>query len=137
MSKDLTDKQRLFLDKYFELLPDSELSTYEKMRAAADFAGYSPKSDVCSILKGVSQEVVERTYEYAALHLPSALQKVIELLDNPNKLGANNLLAAANTILDRGGLAKVEKLNIKTEAPNAVLVLPAKSTINEENSNGV
>lgn len=137
MSDNLTPQQQKFIDSYMELMDDPEMSNKQRLTTAKLAAGYSEKTSSGSILKGVSQELVERTYEWAALHLPLALQKVLELLENPVKPGANNLLAAANTIMDRTGLAKVEKLNIKTDAPNAILILPPKSTIKEENSDGI
>lgn len=134
---DLTDKQKKFIDKYIELLDNPELSAKQRQRMACDAAGYGEGTHPSSVLAGVSQEIVERSYEWAALHLPHALQKILDILDNPLTPGANNLLAAANAVLDRGGLAKVEKLNIKTDVPNAILVLPPKNTIKEENSNGL
>lgn len=101
------------------------------MLEAAKQAGYSDGTPVASILRGngVSKKLIEVCFEWAALHLPQALKGVVDVLNNPVKPGAKNVIAAANTIMDRGGLAKAEKLNIETDGPNAVIILPAKGSI--------
>lgn len=128
MENKLTEKQQKFLDAYYELLSTPFPSTSDRLDEAKRIAGYSTGTRGENVLRGLSKEVIERTYEWAALHLPQALQGLIDIIDNPTKPGAKNLIAAATTIMDRGGLGKTEKLNIETDSPNAVLILPAKET---------
>lgn len=135
MNEKLTEKQQKFLDYYFELLDIEFPSNNQRLLEAARLAGYSSGTNISNILKGITKEVIERSYEWAALHLPQALKGVIDVINTPTKPGAKNLIAAATTIMDRGGLAKSEKLSIESDTPNAVLILPAKevkSIINEE-----
>lgn len=129
MAHNLTDKQKAFIDIYFDLLDEPFPNNHKRMEEAKRRAGYAEGSKVHTILQGVSKEVIEKSFEWAALHLPQALHGVINVIDNPTMPGAKNLIAAAATIMDRGGLAKSEKLNIETESSNAILILPAKEPI--------
>jgi hypothetical protein len=67
-----------------------------------------------------------------ALHAPKATQKLLSILDDPTALGAKNLLAATKEILDRAGVIKQERLEIKAGAGadgannGAMFILPPK-----------
>lgn len=132
MSDKLTEKQQKFLDTYWELLNVEFPSNTQRMLECARIAGYGSTS-LSNILKGVHKEVINLSFQWAALHLPQALQGVIDVLSNPTKPGAKNLIAAATTIMDRGGLAKAEKLSVESDTHNAVLILPAKEVKTNNN----
>jgi len=77
-------------------------------------------------------EIVERTQLMMAWHAPKATQKLLSILDDPTALGAKNLLAATKEILDRAGVIKQERLEIKAGAGadgannGAMFILPPK-----------
>ena len=53
---------------------------------------------------------------------------MINALDEDGSLpGANIRMEAAKQILDRVGLSKVEKLNVTSDKPMGVFILPAKA----------
>ncbi len=116
MSK-LTPKQEAFL----ELLFDKEISSPEE---AAKIAGY--ECSVASILKSkaLSKAVLERSQQFTALHAPSAIMRILNIMEKPHTRGAANALNAAKEILDRGGLVKKDKLEVESTQKTAIVVLP-------------
>ena len=83
-------------------------------------------------MSSLRDEIVERTQLMMALHAPKATQKLLSILDDPTALGAKNLLAATKEILDRAGVIKQERLEIKAGAGadgannGAMFILPPK-----------
>jgi hypothetical protein len=56
---------------------------------------------------------------------------MVGVLDDPTELGVREKLMASQQILDRVGLSKVEKINVETDKPVGLFVLPAKKEENE------
>jgi len=52
---------------------------------------------------------------------------MVGVIDDPSAIGNRERLAASQQILDRVGLSKVEKLNVSTDKPMGVFILPAKT----------
>jgi len=60
-----------------------------------------------------------------AVNAPKAAASMVGLLQDPNVLGARNLVAASKEILDRSGVVKKETLEI-TGAEGGLFILPPK-----------
>ena len=52
---------------------------------------------------------------------------MVGVIDDPSAIGNRERLAASQQILDRVGLAKVEKMNVTSDKPIGVFILPAKT----------
>ena len=124
--REYSDQQLAFLDAL--CAPENE----GNVRRAMDAAGYSRTTRPYVVMSSLRDEIVERTQLMMALHAPKATQKLLSILDDPTSLGAKNLLAATKEILDRAGVIKQERLEIKAGAGadgannGAMFILPPK-----------
>lgn len=129
------EQQTIFLDALFgEAKGDFML--------AADIAGYS-KNNRFRVIRDLRLEIIELAENVLARCSIKAAQKLEEALeDGATMPGANVKMIAAQSILDRVGVSKREKLEIKTDGPaGAIFILPAKEAVKyakteTENSTG-
>ena len=94
---------------------------------ACEMIGYN-KANAMKLFRQVKDEVVRRAEEYVALQSPKAAIRIGQVLDDPATLGATNILAAANTILDRAGITKKDRVELDIKAPTGILILPSKDS---------
>lgn len=135
--KQLTDKQKLFLDALFEVDDSLYPSEHKRLCAIAKMAGYAEGTDPYGILKGLSEEVVARTTEFLALHAPKSAKSMVKIQENPTMLGAKNLLDASKEIMDRGGVVKQDKPDSAADTPNSILVVGTKIKVDLDDPNNV
>lgn len=120
-NRTLTEKQEKFLNSLIETKGDLKLS--------AELAGYS--GNHYQVLKALKHEIVELASDVLAREAPSAAFKLIEVMTNPNTVPqANVKLQAAQTILDRVGLGKKDRLEVDHNVSGGIFILPEKKTIN-------
>jgi hypothetical protein len=117
MSRELTEKQAKFLEVLFEEAGGDVLR-------AKELAGYSPNSPTTDIVKGIKEELMERTQLYMARNAPRAAMSLVSGMIDPTELGLRDKLSAAKDLLDRVGLVKTEKVQV--EATNGLMILPPK-----------
>jgi hypothetical protein len=117
MSRELTEKQAKFLEVLFEEAGGDVLR-------AKELAGYSPNSPTTDIIKGIKEELMERTQLYMARNAPRAAMSLVSGMVDPTELGLRDKLSAAKDLLDRVGLVKTEKVQV--EATNGLMILPPK-----------
>jgi hypothetical protein len=119
---ELTDLQRSFYDAFF-----SEECGMNKYKAR-EMSLYSNKTMMHHILRGkLSEAMIENAYNMLASEAPQSVLKLTDIRDE--KLAgpsASNALAACREILDRAGVVKNERMEIKQEIRNAIVLLPAK-----------
>ncbi len=118
MAKELTELQKAFLEHLFS---DACKGNPAKAKRAA---GYSENTATAEVVKGLKDEIVEATRNYLATNSAKAAFGLVDLLDNPAKLGGATMLSAAKEVLDRVGVIKPEKVTIDTSG--GVLLLPPK-----------
>lgn len=123
MSRELTEKQVKFLEVLFEEAGGDVLR-------AKQLAGYSDNSPTTDIIKGLREEIMERTQLYMARNAPRAAMSLVSGMVDPTELGLRDKLSAAKDLLDRVGLVKTEKLQV--EASNGLMILPPKEKDTEE-----
>ncbi len=127
--RELTPKQESFLEHLIECQGDA--------KKAAELAGYtSHYHHVVNILKF---EIVELTQEILANSAPKAAFKVVEIMDSKRPIvQANNKLAAAQTLLDRVGVSKVDKVDVNHNVNNGgIFLMPDKAPLDlEETEDG-
>lgn len=133
MDNDLTEKQNKFLEVLFT-------EAEGDFNAAAKLAGLSrfSKSWVTETLQ---KRIIEAATAYLAVNSPKAVMAMINVMENPGEIGTDKKLAAAREILDRSGLSKVERLQVTSDAPVGIFVIPPKDTVpvsegSDENKQG-
>jgi len=117
--KQLTDKQTAFLE---HLLGDAR----GNVRLAMDMAGYAKTTAVQEVVGNLRDEIMDRTSMMMALNAPKAAFGITDVLDDPSAMGAKNAIAAAKEVLDRTGLVKKEKVEVKTNG-GGMFILPPKT----------
>jgi len=116
----LTEKQQAFLDNIIETKGDLKLS--------AELAGYS--GNHYQVIRSLKEEIVDLASNVLAREAPSAAFKLVEVMSSNTALPqANVKLQAAQTILDRVGLGKQERMSIDHNVQGGIFILPEKQTI--------
>ena len=117
----LTDKQQSFLNNLIETKGDLKLS--------AELAGYS--GNHYQVLQSLKEEVVDLAQNVLAREAPTAAFKIIEVLKSDKPVPqANYKLQAAQTILDRVGVGKTDRIDVNHNAGGGIFILPEKKAIN-------
>ena len=119
--RELTDKQKSFLEQLVNTSGDA--------KKAAELAGYS--SHYHHVVKTLKSEILELTQEILANSAPKAAFKVVEIMESKRPIvQANNKLAAAQTLLDRVGVSKVDKVDINHNMNSGgIFLMPDKAPV--------
>ena len=121
--KELTELQNKFLDALFGPAKGNHAK-------AMKIAGYSEATNPHHIINSVRKHIIERAELEMAVNAPKAVLSMVGVIDDPSAIGNRERLAASQQILDRVGLSKVEKLNVTSDKPIGVFILPAKTDDN-------
>lgn len=117
--KELTTKQIIFLENL--------ISCNGNARQAAELAGYAEGS-YTAVVKGLRSEILEMTQGILASNAPQAALKLVHIMNSDEPIPqANVRLQAVQTLLDRVGISKTDKLDITVESNNGIFILPAKN----------
>ena len=118
--RNLTAKQQSFLDNI--------VATEGDFKKSSELAGYS--GNHYQILKSLKQEVVDLASDVLARSAPKAAFKLIEMVDSDRPVPqASQKLAAAQTILDRVGVSKTDRVEVNHNVQGGIFVLPAKDEV--------
>ena len=123
MARELTMKQKVFLDVLFEQAGGD-------MVQAKKIAGYADSSSTSEIIKGLKEEILEATQMYMARNAPKAAMAMTGALYDPTELGIRDMMSAAKELLDRVGLVKTEKMQV--EASGGVMLMPPKAIVEDD-----
>ena len=119
MKKELTVKQKTFLNNLIECNGNA--------KQAAEIAGYAEGS-YTSVVKSLKKEILDIAEGILAQNAPKAALKLVNIMDSDQPIPQANIrLQAAQTLLDRVGLSKTDKINVNVEGSNGIFILPAKS----------
>ena len=124
MSKErnLKPLQEKFLEVLFEEAKGDPATAFK-------LAGYAG-NNWYAVVRSLKDEIVERAKTYTALHGPKAVMETLTVMDEPLTPGAKEKLAAAEKIMDRGGLTKTEKVEIEGNSAVSIFALPEKREVN-------
>ena len=101
-NKELTTKQQSFIDSLLTCNGDTRL--------AGEMAGYAPTS-INSVVKSLKTEILDLATNILAQSAPKAAMKLVHIMDSSEPIPqANMRIQAAQTILDRVGLGKTDKI---------------------------
>ena len=122
--RELTEKQQSFLNHLVETQGDA--------KEAAKLAGYS--SHYHHVVKTLKSEIIELTQEVLANSAPKAAFKLVEIMDSKRPvIQANNKLAAAQTLLDRVGVSKVDRVDVNHNIQSGgIFLMPDKKPLDLE-----
>ena len=119
--RELSTKQLAFLDHLIDTQGDA--------KKAAELAGY--KSHYHHVVKTLKNEIIELTQEILANSAPRAAFKIVEIMESTRPvIQASNKLTAAQTLLDRIGIGKIDKIDVNHSVGGGIFLLPDKQTIN-------
>ena len=120
-NKVLTEKQQSFLDHL--------ITTNGNPKEAAELAGYS--GNYHQVIKSLRQEVIELASDVLARSAPAAAFKLVDIMNSNVPIPqVSNKLTAAQTILDRVGVSKSDKLDVTHSTGGGIFILPEKEVIN-------
>lgn len=121
MKKELTTKQQTFLDHLVDTGGDP--------KQAAELAGYAPNTH-WQVTKALKNEIVDLASSILAQSAPKAAMKLVHVMESDQPMPqVNQRLQAAQTILDRVGLGKADKLDVSHKVEGGIFVLPAKEEV--------
>ena len=123
MAKELTEKQRKFLDVLFD-------EANGDVTQAKLLAVYAPTSSTSDIVRGIKEEVLEATQMFMARNAPKAAVAMVSGINDPTELGIRDKMTAAKELLDRTGLVKTEKMQV--ESTGGVMLMPMKNVQTED-----
>ena len=117
--RELTERQKSFLDNLIHTGGDP--------KKAAELAGYAEGS-YTSVVKSLKKEIIELASHILAQSAPKAAIKLVDVMDSEEPIPqASVRLQAAQTILDRIGLGKTERVNIDHKMSGGIFILPEKN----------
>lgn len=127
MANKLTYKQESFLEHLFgdECKGD--------VNKACRLAGYANGTERARILAALRSEINDRTQHYLAANGPKAAMALLSIMDGNVQSGdPKDILRAAEGVLDRGGVVKLQPvLNLGEGVEGAVFIMPTKDTQKE------
>ena len=125
MKKELTEKQKNFLGHLIDVGGDP--------KKAAELAGYS--GNHWQVTKSLKNEIIDLASYILAQSAPQAALKLTEVMNSDQPVPQANIrLQAAQTILDRIGLGKSDRLDVNHTVQGGVFILPAKEEVIIEHS---
>ena len=117
--RELTEKQQKFLDTL-----GSEARG--DIKHALKVAGYEDTS-YYAVVKSLRQEIIDTANTILAHSAPKAAAKLVEVLESNAPIPqVNAKLQAAQTLLDRVGVAKREHINVNHNVSGGIFILPDK-----------
>jgi len=124
-NRNLTDKQQSFLDNL--------VTTEGDFKKAAELAGYS--GNHYQVLKSLKEEVVDLASDVLARSAPKAAFKLVEMIDSNKPIPqASQKLNAAQTILDRVGIARTDRVQVDHNVQGGIFILPEKHSVTVEDA---
>lgn len=114
----MTPKQKIFINALFG-------EAHGNYRVAMDIAEYSKNTSINDVIKGCEEELVSSSKNFLAANAPKAAMAIVGVIDDPVEMGTRDKLAAAKDVLDRIGVSKTDKVEVKS--PQGIFILPRKN----------
>tara|TARA_B100001013_G_scaffold297981_1_gene198758 strand:- start:1131 stop:1583 length:453 start_codon:yes stop_codon:yes gene_type:complete len=119
--RELTERQQSFLDNLIHTGGDP--------KKAAELAGYAEGS-YSQVIKSLKTEIIELASQILAQSAPKAAIKLVDVMESEQPIPqASVRLQAAQTILDRIGLGKTDRLDVNHTSSGGIFILPAKGEV--------
>jgi hypothetical protein len=115
---ELTSKQQDYLTALF-----GEAKGVHK--DALRIAGYSETSGP-DVVRSLKAEIIDLAEQILAKGAPVAAFTLIDAAAGEGEFISNIRLDAAKQVLDRIGLGRKERMDLKVDSPNGIFILPSK-----------
>ena len=97
-------------------------------KKAAELAGYA--GNHWQVVRSLKHEIIDLASNILAESAPQAALKLVEVMNSNKPVPqANVRLQAAQTILDRIGLGRTDRVDVNHTVQGGVFILPAKEEI--------
>ena len=121
--RNYTSKQQAFLDALYA-------NSTGDINQAMVSAGYQEGAGSTALIKSLKNEILEIANLILTRNAPKAANKLVNIMDSDAPIPqANQKLNAAQSLLDRVGLVKENKLQIDHNITGGIFVMPAKEEI--------
>ena len=121
-----SNKNRNLTEKQEKILDALSGEAQGDIKAALQVAGYEDTS-YYAVVKSLRQEIIDTANTILAHSAPKAAKKLVEVLESDEPIPqVNAKLQAAQTLLDRVGVAKRESLNVNHNHSGGIFILPDK-----------
>ena len=121
--RNYTSKQQAFLDALYA-------NSTGDINQAMVSAGYQEGAGSTSLIKSLKNEILEIANLILTRNAPKAANKLVNIMDSDAPIPqANQKLNAAQSLLDRVGIVKENKLQIDHNVTGGIFVMPAKEEI--------
>ena len=121
--RNYTSKQQAFLDALYA-------NSTGDINQAMVSAGYQEGAGSTALVKSLKNEILEIANLILTRNAPKAANKLVNIMDSDAPIPqANQKLQAAQSLLDRVGLVKENKLQIDHNVTGGIFVMPAKEEI--------
>ena len=118
-----TDKQEAFLNALY----DSETGD---VRQAMTVAGYTKESPSTFVINSLSKEILDVATFMLTKNAPRAASKIVDIMTSNEPIPqVNQKLQAAQTLLDRVGVVKEQKMNVEHNVSGGIFIMPAKEEL--------
>ena len=118
-----TEKQQSFLDAMYD-------SNTGDIRQAMTIAGYDSSAPSTFLLQSLSSELIEIATHTLAKNAPRAANKIVDIMLSDIPIPqVNQKLQAAQTLLDRVGVVKEQKMNVEHNVSGGIFIIPAKEEL--------
>ena len=115
MKKELTVKQQTFLDHLIDTGGDP--------KKASKLAGYADNGH-WQVVQALKNEIIELASNILAQSAPKAAMKLVDVMESDDPIPQANIrLQAAQTILDRTGLGKQERMDVNHKVEGGLFIL--------------
>ena len=123
MARQLTDKQKKFLDVLFDEAKGDP-------NQAKKLAGYTPNASTKEITESLQEEIADLTKRFIAQSSTKAAYTMFSVMADPTDLGVKEKMMAAKDILDRAGFVKTDKVEVRSAEP--LFILPSKDNAEDQ-----
>ena len=121
--RNYTSKQQAFLDALYA-------NSTGDINQAMVSAGYQEGAGSTALVKSLKNEILEIANLILTRNAPKAANKLVNIMDSNTPIPqANQKLNAAQSLLDRVGLVKENRLQIDHNVTGGIFVMPAKEEI--------
>ena len=125
-NRNLTEQQQKFLDA---LSGEAQ----GDIKAALQVAGYKDTS-YYAVVKSLRQEIIDTANTILAHSAPKAAKKLVDVLESDEPIPqVNAKLQAAQTLLDRVGVAKIDRVDVNHNVNSGgIFLMPDKAPLDIE-----
>ena len=118
-----TEKQQSFLDAMYD-------SKTGDVRQAMTVAGYTKESPSTFVINSLSKEILDVATFMLTKNAPRAASKIVDIMTSNEPIPqVNQKLQAAQTLLDRVGVVKEQKMNVEHNVSGGIFIMPAKEEL--------